>query len=137
MFRTTKHDLSTYTRHEIDASPRTAADGQPEKTYLHVDYAKSMGPEAVAFHDMIKDEIMSDIDQKDHERQAIEDERAIKRNRNRLLTLVAALIIGLVVTYTLENGMWGPMGKTLAPYSFVITVAMDSMLAAYAYIKRY
>lgn len=71
------------------------------------------------------------------EAKAEEDKRANKRNFNRMLTLVAALIIGLAVTFILNHGYLGHWGPALAPYSFVITVMLDSFLAAYSYIRHY
>jgi hypothetical protein len=71
------------------------------------------------------------------QRQAIEDARAIYRNRNRFLTLGFALVISLVLTFVFTHGYLGPLGVSLAPYSFVITIALDSLLTLYAYIRRY
>lgn len=82
--------------------------------------------------------VMREIDLRDRERQATEDMRSIKRNLNRFLTLIAAMLIGITVTYTLSHavfGMWAT--KTFGPYAFVITILLDSGLAAYAWIKRY
>ena len=77
-------------------------------------------------------------------RQAIEDERANKRNFNRMLTLVGALLIGLVVTYVLSHpavlaavGVAPTTAKMLAPYSFTITILLDSGLALYSYVRHY
>lgn len=75
--------------------------------------------------------------QQDVERQAIEDMRAIRRNRNRFATLLVALLLGFFITWSLQNQLFGPASLKLAPYSFVITVLLDSGLAAYAYFKRY
>lgn len=71
------------------------------------------------------------------EREDRENERANKRNFNRMITLLGALLIGLVVTFTLSSDYFGHVGKLLAPYSFVITIIMDSGLALYGYIKKY
>lgn len=68
---------------------------------------------------------------------AEEDRRANKRNFNRMLTLVGALVIGLIVTFTLSHGYLGHFGFALAPYSFTITILLDSSLALYSFIKRY
>lgn len=79
-----------------------------------------------------------DVKEQDADRQALEDLRAIRRNRNRFLTLLAALGIGLCVTYLLTTpGILPKWMLHYAPYSFVITVLLDSGLAAYAYIRRY
>lgn len=71
------------------------------------------------------------------ERQRLEDIRANHRNLNRMLTLIGALMIGLVVTYVLTHGYLGHVGVALAPYAFVITVLLDSSLAAYSFIRHY
>jgi hypothetical protein len=71
------------------------------------------------------------------ERERRENERANHRNLNRMLTLFGALIIGLIVTWMLNENILGHDGKILAPYSFVITILMDSGLALYGYIKHY
>jgi len=76
------------------------------------------------------------------EREARENTRANHRNFNRMLTLFGALLIGLVVTYTLQHGeilgfRLPPWAPGLAPYSFVITVALDSFLALYSFIRHY
>lgn len=84
-----------------------------------------------------RDVAIAVVDQRDKDRQMVEDSRANHRNANRMLTLIFALLIGLAVTYSLQQGWWGHMSKPLAPYSFVITVLMDSSLAAYSLIKKY
>lgn len=79
------------------------------------------------------------------ERQAIEDSRANHRNLNRMLTLFGALLIGIVDTYLLTHpvllvhtfGLSPKLVKFLAPYTFVITIAMDSTLAVYSFIRHY
>lgn len=70
-------------------------------------------------------------------RQAIEDVRANHRNHNRLYTLVFTLLAGLLITYALSHGWLGAFGIKLAPYSFVITVAGDTVLTGYALYKHY
>lgn len=77
------------------------------------------------------------------EREARENERANHRNLNRMLTLFGALLIGLVVTFILtHNGIPGVVklpkwSMVLAPYTFVITILLDSGLALYGYIRHY
>ena len=71
------------------------------------------------------------------EREERENKRANARNFNRMLMLFGALVLGLVITYVLNNGLLGSWGPVLAPYAFVITILMDSGLAAYAYVKHY
>jgi hypothetical protein len=75
------------------------------------------------------------ISEADARRQAKEDERSIKRNRNRLYTLLAAVLIGLAVVWSLPH--FGHVGAVLSPYSFVITVLFDTTLTLWAYIHRY
>jgi hypothetical protein len=87
--------------------------------------------------------LMAEIKRQDAVRQSIEDTRSIRRNRNRLLTLLVALFLGLAVVWTLPQlGAWfgpfaGHWGKILAPYAFVITITLDSSLAIYSYVRRY
>lgn len=84
------------------------------------------------------DRVMQLIDGVMRERKEAEDYRANKRNFNRMLTLFAALAIGLVVTYVLTTpGLMPPSLKWLAPYTFVITILLDSGLALYGYIRKY
>lgn len=71
------------------------------------------------------------------ERELRENKRANARNFNRMLMLFGALVLGLIITYVLNNGLLGSWGPVLAPYAFVITILMDSGLAAYAYVKHY
>lgn len=71
----------------------------------------------------------------DADRQSNEDQRAIRRNRNRMFTLFGAILIGLLVVWTLPR--LGGTGKLLEPYSFVITVLMDTAFTVYAYFRRY
>ena len=72
------------------------------------------------------------------EREDRENTRANKRNLNRMLTLFGALVIGLVVTFVLTTPGMIPAGwKFLAPYTFVITIILDSGLALYGYIRKY
>lgn len=89
----------------------------------------------------ISREVVADVN---HRRQALEDSRANHRNFNRMLTLVGALLIGLVVTWnltTINSPMMKALGphlsKALTPYAFVITVALDASLALYSLIKKY
>lgn len=79
------------------------------------------------------------------ERQAAEDDRANHRNLNRMLTLFGALLIGLIVTFILTNptAVLIPLGvsptfiATMAPYTFTITILLDSSLALYSYVRKY
>lgn len=68
------------------------------------------------------------------DRKQAEDKRANHRNFNRLMTLFGAVIIGLVVTWASQRGI---IPKALAPYTFVITVLLDSTFSLYALIRHY
>lgn len=86
------------------------------------------------FDDRVRDIVNGAI----KEREDRENNRANKRNFNRMLTLFGALAIGLVVTFVLTTpGMIPASWKFLAPYTFVITIVLDSGLALYGYIKKY
>ena len=87
---------------------------------------------------------LRELDSRDTARQYIEDVRANHRNLNRMLTLLGALFIGLALTFVFTHpailasiGVQGPVVKALEPYTFVITIFMDSSLAAYSFFKRY
>lgn len=67
-------------------------------------------------------------------RKDAEDKRANHRNFNRLMTLFGAVVIGLVVTYASTKGY---IPKEFAPYTFVITVLLDSTFSMYALVKHY
>lgn len=81
------------------------------------------------------------------EREKRENIRANHRNKNRLLTLAGAIIIGIIVTYFFQNngfpilGLHHVLAKTVATtlygYSFVVTVTLDASLALYSYVKHY
>lgn len=74
----------------------------------------------------------------DAQRQAVEDTRSVRRNRNRMWTLLFGLLISIVITWTLSHDVFGPhISHTWGPYSFAITIALDSTLTVYAYIRRY
>lgn len=71
------------------------------------------------------------------DREKREANRANHRNRNRMLTLVFTLVAGMAITYGLYHGWFGTWGPKVGPYSFVITVAGDTLLTLYAYVKKY
>jgi hypothetical protein len=72
------------------------------------------------------------------EREARENKRANHRNLNRLLTLLGALLIGLMITWALTTpGILPATWQHYAPYAFVITILLDSGLALYGLIKHY
>lgn len=100
---------------------------------------------------LIGDKVESLVDAKIaavmEEREARENERANRRNRNRLFTLAGAILIGIVVTYFFQNdglpllGIFHVMPKALAVtlygYSFVVTVTLDAAFVAYSLWKHY
>lgn len=98
--------------------------------------------EAVQYSDKLTRRTIEEVNAT---RQVIEDTRANHRNLNRMLTLFGALVIGMVLTYLLTHpvllhswfGMSPKTVKSIAPYTFVITVAMDSTLALYSFIRHY
>ena len=74
----------------------------------------------------------------DEQRQAKEDARSIKRNRNRMYTLFFALFASVIITYCLSTALKGTyLGTTFGPYSFAITILFDSGLTVWAYWHRY
>jgi hypothetical protein len=68
------------------------------------------------------------------QRKAAEDKRANHRNFNRLMTLLGAVIIGLVLTWLSVRGF---IPKSVSPYTFVITVLLDSAFSFYALLRHY
>jgi hypothetical protein len=79
------------------------------------------------------DRVMRLINRADRERQEIEDVRANRRNKNRFITLIVALIMGFLTPIGLHA-----MGLAwLLPYAFAIILVPDAMITAWAYIKRY
>ena len=134
--------------------PGTAAesshDGRTRTHYTETDHDTSSTTKTVDGHHVsfetdtessssttgeFDDRVKGLIETAEHERQAIEDLRAIRRNRNRLMTMLAAIVIGLAIVWTLPR--MGSVGKAMEPYSFIATVALDTLLTLYAYIKRY
>lgn len=85
------------------------------------------------------DRVMALIDGAIKDREDRENERANKRNINRLFTLIGALVIGLMVTFTLTTPgiLSAHTDKLVGPYAFTITILMDSGLAIYGLIKHY
>lgn len=72
------------------------------------------------------------------EREQREDVRANHRNLNRGLTLVGALVIGLILTYLLNYVPHLPHWMyVLAPFTFVITILLDSAFVFYSLYKHY
>jgi hypothetical protein len=89
-------------------------------------------------------ELTKSLREQDIERQAIEDARSIKRNKNRMYTLFGAMLISLVITlilyYPTKVGI--PLGLAVklhpfAPFSFFVTVGFDSCFTVWAFIHRY
>lgn len=94
-------------------------------------------PWHAAHDEQINAMIVSHVDMINARRQALEDQRSIHRNRNRFATLLGAFLISIVITYVLTSGTLGAAGKTFGPYSFAITILLDSSFTLYAYLKRY
>lgn len=90
---------------------------------------------------------LKEIQTQTDEREQRENWRANKRNFNRMMTLMFALIIGLCVTFLLTSttghalltglGLAPSTIKMLSPYTFIITILLDSGLALYGYIRKY
>jgi len=79
-----------------------------------------------------------EIESADKQRQAKEDARSIKRNKNRMYTLFFALFCSVIITYALSTALRGTyIGTTFGPYSFAITILFDSALTVWAYWHRY
>lgn len=78
--------------------------------------------------------LMYELREQDKERQETEDIRAIRRNRNRFITLVAALVMGFLVPYLFVVFSLPP---SLQRYTFVITIIPDALITLYAYVRRY
>lgn len=78
------------------------------------------------------------ISEAQSEREARENKRANHRNFNRLMTLVGAMVISFVLTWLLYYYPGLPMwAHKLAPFSFAITILMDSSFTFYALIRHY
>jgi len=134
------------------AAPQAPEDGEPvtrtsytDKLHEVTDQSTTVDGHKVTFNDTttttehaageFDDRVRNLIRDEDEKRQAIEDKRANHRNRNRLYTLIGAMVIGLIVVWGLQH--LGPVGMKLAPYSFIITVLFDSTLTVYALIRKY
>lgn len=70
----------------------------------------------------------------DNDRQATEDTRANRRNRNRFLTLLVAVIMTFVVPYVVANIIQQP---AILKYATGIAIFPDALITAYAYWKKY
>jgi hypothetical protein len=109
----TKHEIKTVNGHDVHVDVQTDTDDRLTGEF--------------------DDRVMRLIQRADSERQEIEDVRANRRNRNRFLTLVVALVMGFLTPIGLK---W--MGLAwLLPYAFAIILVPDAMITAWAYIKRY
>lgn len=65
------------------------------------------------------------------ERQAVEDMRANRRNRNRALTLLVALVLGFT-TPTLCKMFGIPLA-----YAFCVVIVPDAFITFYALVRKY
>jgi hypothetical protein len=153
-------DARTYTIGQADDSghplvaPMTAKDAHTpdpanytRTAKVNINSTEQVHGRTTDFHSERKSDVTMDGEFDNHvmelvngvlrDRQVAEDKRADKRNFNRMLTLLGALVIGLFVTYSLSHGWYGSASAVLAPYSFTITILLDSSLAAYSYIRKY
>jgi hypothetical protein len=67
-------------------------------------------------------------------RQKLEDTRAVRRNRNRILTMLVVLAMELIIP-TLAG--WGLLPPLIIHYEVLAITAPDLALTAYAFHKRY
>lgn len=74
------------------------------------------------------------VDFKDKERQEREDLRANRRNRNRSLTLVVALLFTFAVPYIVANVIHD---APLLKYATGIAIIPDALITLYAYWRKY
>jgi hypothetical protein len=111
-----------------ETSTTTTTDGHHVAVESDTESSSSLSGE---FDDRVKRLIMD----AQTERQRIEDKRANRRNQNRLYTLLGAIVIGIAVVQTLPH--LGHVGVLLSPYSFIITVALDTAITLYALLRHY
>jgi len=76
----------------------------------------------------------NEIQRADARRQAIEDKRANRRNRNRSYTLVVALIFTFMVPYLVANVLHD---APLLKYAIGIAIIPDAFITLYAWIRHY
>lgn len=67
-------------------------------------------------------------------RQVAEDTRANRRNRNRFITLLAALAMGFLIPWALAAFHASP---SFQRYTFVIIIIPDAFITLYAYLRKY
>lgn len=70
----------------------------------------------------------------DAERQKLEDTRANRRNRNRCLTLVVAVIFTFAVPWFVTSVLVAPQ---ILKYSVGIAIIPDTLITLYAYYRKY
>jgi hypothetical protein len=109
----TTHEIKTVNGHDVHVDVQTDTDDR--------------------FTGEFDNRVIRLIKRADSERQQIEDVRANRRNRNRFLTLLVALIMGFLTPFGLKT-----MGLAwMLPYAFAIILVPDAMITAYAYIRHY
>jgi ferric-dicitrate binding protein FerR (iron transport regulator) len=81
----------------------------------------------------LAEEITADIERKLTERKLAEDHRAGRRNRNRGLTMLIAIIGAFCVPTLIVAGGW----VFLLPYATAFTIAPDCLVTLYAWIRKY
>jgi hypothetical protein len=69
------------------------------------------------------------IDGELDKRKEAEDARAMARNKNRLATLLGAVVIGMIITWMGQSRL---IPAAIVPYTFVITILCDSAFTFYA-----
>jgi hypothetical protein len=123
--------------HRIDTQRVITTDHSQHRTevqkgrHVHVNDAQDT---RVVTDEDFDSRIRAVVEAEDKERQAIEDERAIRRNRNRLLILIAVLIMELVVP-TLYGMHLLPL--LFVKYEVLAITLPDALLTVYAYVRRY
>lgn len=85
-------------------------------------------------HGAIDNRLMTIVDGRIEERQAAENLRANRRNRNRILILVVVLLMELIVP-TLYG--WGVLPVFFLKYEVLAITLPDALLTVYAYIRKY
>lgn len=79
----------------------------------------------------IAKQVYADLDK---QRQAKEDARAVKRNRNRINILLVALMMTFLVPFIVANVLHA---DSLLKYSTLIAIVPDFALTIYAYFRKY
>ena len=106
-----------------------------ERIVVHKDallaFVKQTINEAQAYAEEAAAKIVKEADQT---RQAFEDIRANRRNRNRSLTLVVAVMMTFFVPWFVSTVVQDPQ---ILRYSTGIAIIPDSLITFYAYWRKY